>query len=253
MKQRTGIGYSRHDDHPVAPANPSLGSVGEQRQRLALLHSREIERLVRIESQRVAHDAHVERVEVLGTLGDQHEIGPVDLSSRVAQPAPRQQPVAVNRTIVVHQQDIDPRLDIPVLKSVVENNQFDLGVNFPQPADSLGPFFANRHRNVGILHLHLLGFVAYALDRRARSREHEPFGPAAIPARKYGYSPLARKTLDQKFGHRRLARTADSQIAHAHDRNVELLAPENLQIEQLVPDVDYQTVYPGQRGRYQSG
>ena len=153
----------------------------------------------------------------------------------------------VDRVVVIHQQDVDPRFDITVLECIIQNNQVHFGVRLPQAPDPFDPALADGHRNLRIFQLDLFGFVTDRPERRADIRKHEPARFAFVSARKHRYVIARCEIFDQVFRDGSLAGTADSEISDAYNRDIELFAPENLQVEKLVPDPDDQSVYPSQR------
>jgi hypothetical protein len=66
----------------------------------------------------------------------------------------------------------------------------------------------------------------------------------AVTARQQCHAMRLRHVVDDHFGQRSLARTADGDVADADDRNVELLAMQNPPIEQLMTEQNRHLVKP---------
>ena len=245
--QKTGrVGDPDHGDHR-RPFGQRIRLAVSRIERLGRLrdHPGEVEALVRIEVEVLADDPVVEGFHLLGTLRDDDHLGPRELRRAVAQPAEGQHPVFVDRVVVVHQDDVDPRFDVAVLEGVVQNDEVDFGMGFAQPFDPFDAPFADGDGNVGVLEFDLFGFVADFLEGAGHCGEQEAFGLPFVAAREDGDAELAGEQLDEEFGVGGLAGAADGDVPHADDGDVEFAALQHAPVEQPVADVDHAAVEPG--------
>lgn len=248
--QKTGrVGDPDHGDHgrPLREGS-RLVVRGIERFRRLRDHPGEVEALVGIEVEVLADDPVVEGFHLLGTLGDDHYLSPRELRRTVAQPSEGQHAVFVDGVVVVHQDDVDPGLDVAVLEGVVQYNQVHLRMGFAQPLDPFDASFADGDGDVGVLEFDLFGFVADFLEGAGHCGEQETFGLPFVAAREDGDVEFAVEQLDEAFGVGGLAGAADGEVPHADDGDVEFAALQHAPVEQPVADVDHAAVEPGQRG-----
>ena len=154
----------------------------------------------------------------------------------------------IDRTIVIHQDNIGPCLHIAVLESVIKNDQFNFRMGFAKFFDPFGPFFADGYGDFGILQFDLFGFVTDGAEGGLDGRKDKSPGFAFIATRQDGHFEDGGEFFDQKFGDRGFTGTADRQVTYANNRNIKLFAFEDIPIEEFVSNPDNQFIYPSQGG-----
>ena len=136
----------------------------------------------------------------------------------------------------VDHHDIDLRLHVAVLETVVHHDQIDFGVFGADAADAVGTFLADGDHCVGEFELDLQRFVAHVAVVRIAAHLAVALRAPPVAAREQRHVVHLRHVGDHHFGHRGLARAADGDVADADDRDVELLAFEHSPVEQAVTE-----------------
>ena len=130
--------------YPDRSPRPSLPEDGLRAERL---HAGEIDVLVGGFDQHLAHDAPVERIHLLGTFGHDEIVGAVQLPG-----TSRSEPsgsIHLHGTCGVDQHDVDLRLYITVLETVVHDDQIHLGMLGADAADTVRSPFAHHDAHIG--------------------------------------------------------------------------------------------------------
>ncbi len=183
----------------------------------------------------LAPDALVERRHVVGTLRDDEVVCGTQPRRDIAQRSCRQHFVARYRTRRVDYDDIDLGRDAAVLKPVVHDYKVDLGVFAPYAPYALGALLANDDRHIGEFELYLQRLVARVEIRRRTLHFTVALRAAAVTAREKRDVVAVAQMRDDILRRRGLARTADGNVAHAHDRYVERLALEYMPVVETMP------------------
>ena len=171
-------------------------------------------------------------------------MGAVQLPGHVAQRAERKHPILLHGTCGVDQHDVDLRLYITVLETVVHDDQIHLGMLGADAADTVRSPFAHHDAHIGKFAFDLQRFVAHVAVMIRRRNLAVTLRATAVTARQQCHAMRLRHVVDDHFGQRSLARTADGDVADADDRNVELLAMQNPPIEQLMTEQNRHLVKP---------
>ena len=218
------------------------------RHEFAVLQRGEVEFLVGIQVHGFGDDPELHGAQVLGAFGHDDDVGPGLAVAGFSQPACRQQLVVDDETMVIHEQDVDARLDIAVLEGIVEQDHVGFLGFFivGEPIDAMAAFLVHRHKDVGKLLLHLIGLVSDVLHPRVLVSQHISPTLALVATAENGHlCPMLQQT-DKVFHMRGLARAAHGDIAHRDDRGLEAAALQNAQFEQLVSQPHPQSVKPAQ-------
>ena len=205
--------------------------------------------LIGVEAHGLGDDAELHGFQVFRALRDNHDVGPVLALHGFPQPSCRQQRVVDHQPVVVYEQYIDARLHIPVLESVVEQDDINVFDVFPagQLVDAVCAFPIHGHRDIGELGLHLVGFVTDAPDRRLLSGQYKSVALAFVAPAQYRHlRPVFQKPYEV-FHVGCLAGTADGDVADRDDRNGKRPALQDTHVEEQVPETDAQPVEPAQR------
>ena len=118
--------------------------------------------LVGIEVHLLGQDTELHGREGLGTFRHNHDVGPVLSLDGFPQSACWQQLVVDDLSVIIHEQDAQPRLDISVLIGIIEQDDihFLVGlVTIQQVVDAPRPLLINGHVDLGILLLDLIRLV----------------------------------------------------------------------------------------------
>ena len=95
--------------------------------------TREIQLLVGEEIHGLRQHPVIDRLEIGRTLGDNHDVGTVLPTLRLAEPSRGQQLIVEDEAMVIDEQDIDARFDIAVLRipSWQKQQRWNLEANTP--------------------------------------------------------------------------------------------------------------------------
>ena len=121
-----------------------------------------------------------------------------------------------------------------MLETIVHKDKVYLGVLCHNPAHRLGALLAHHNHRLGELALNLLGLIAHLQEGVAHAHLNVALGASAVAPRKHSNLILAREPAEQKLHSGSLARSANGNVAHAHNRYLEALASENAHIVEPV-------------------
>ena len=128
--------------------------------------------------------------------------------------------------MIVHEQNVDARLDVTVLECIIEEDDVDLlaCLAIDELLDTAYAITVDSHRDVGKLLKHLIGFVADVPHRRILIGQYETVALALITAAEDGYVHVILQQADEIFHVRRLACAAHSDVAYGDDWHTEGMA-----------------------------
>lgn len=215
---------------------------------LVVGQTREIQLLVGEEIHGLCQHPVIDRLKIRRTLGDNHNVGTVLPTLRLAEPSRRQQLIVEDKAMVIDEQDIDARFDIAVLVGVVEEH--DIGVASSlvgsEAIDTLAALLVHRDMDLRKLALHLVRLVSYQPHRRIVLCQQIAPALALIAPAEHRHLCLVLQQADEILHMRRFARSAHGDIAHRDDGHTETPASENAQFEELVAKAHAQPVEPAQ-------
>ena len=218
--------YSHGVEYPQRLKRLVAGQFGEDGLRRVILVGREEQVLVRVEFQGFCKDAELHRLHVLRTLGDDDDISTVLALYWLAQTTSGQQLVVDDKAVIVHEQNVDARLDVTVLECIIEEDDVDLlaCLAIDELLDTAYAITVDSHRDVGKLLKHLIGFVADVPHRSILIGQYETVALALITAAEDGYVHVILQQADEIFHVRRLACAAHSDVAYGDDWHTEGMA-----------------------------
>ena len=225
-------------------------SIAEDRLQVVVFKTGEIEPLEWIQVHRLGYHTEFHRLEVMRTFCDYHDVSPVLAAKRFTKSACRQQFVVDDKAVVIHQQDVYSRFDVPVLEGVVEQNDIDviLCLAFGKLADAMTAVAVNSHRDiVAILALHLQRFVTHGSCRRLVVGNDEASCVTLVATTENSHLHLVFQQTYQVFHMRSLAGAAHSDVAHRDDRHVKTLALQYADLKQHIAELHSQAVKPAER------
>ena len=205
-----------------------------------VLQGGEEQLLIGIQIHGLGDDTELHGLEVLGALGDYHDIGTVLGLDGLAQTACGQQAIVDDQTMVIDQQDIDARLDITVLESIVEQYHIDIQTALVgcQVVDTTGALPIDSHGDTWELLLHLIGLVANHLHGGILVGQHEALALSLIATTEHGHVHMVLQQADEVLYMRGLSSTAHRDVTHRDDRRTERAALQDSHLEQQIPDAD---------------
>ena len=183
----------------------------------------EEELLVGIETHGLGDDTELHWFQILRTLCDNYDVGPILAIHRFPKASCWQQLVVDDQTVIVDEQDIDAWFHISVLEGIVEENDIDILNIFStgQILDAPCTFPIHSHGDVGELRLHLIWLIPDGADSRVLVCQHKPFGLTLIASAQHGDLRLILQQSDQILHMGCLSRSADGDVTHGDDGNVE--------------------------------
>ena len=221
----------------------------EDRHQLQVVNAREVQTLVREQVQCFSEDAKLHGLQVLGTLRDDHHVGPVLATERLAQAACGEQLVVDDESVIIDQQDIDARLHVAVLESVVEKDHIHvLRLRIARHAvDALATVAVDGHIGIGKLPLHLVRLIADLVHGRVGLGQHIATALPLVASGEHAHLHPLLEQPDEILHVRGLARATYGDIAHGDDRYVKSLLAKHAKLKQLVAKTHSQTIDPAQR------
>ena len=122
-----------------------------------------------------------------------------------------------------------------MLETVVHHDQTDLGMLCHNTTDTLSTIFTNHHHRRRELELDLQGLIADITIRVLECHLAITLRLATITARQQCHIVRTLHIVNNHLGRRSLTRTSNSDISDTHNRDVELFALEDTEVEEKVP------------------
>ena len=94
------------------------------------------------------HNAHIDRFHILRTLGHDEVVRTQQRLSRIAQLSVWKQMIALDRAVCVDDYDIDKRIDIAMLETIIHNNEIYLRMLGLDTVYGLGSFLAHYNQRI---------------------------------------------------------------------------------------------------------
>ena len=152
----------------------------------------------------------------------------------------------MGQPVVVHEQDVDSRLHIPVLKSVVHEHHIgwrgDIGL--ADVGDGSAALLIHCHMDFRILLLHLVWLVADIAHVGVFCGSHVPLGLSLVATADNRHLMLRTQQADEIFRHWGLPGSADGDVSHADDGDVKSRAFQYSAVEKEVTDIYSCSVQP---------
>ena len=123
--------------------------------------------------------------------------------------------------MVVNQQNVDSRLYVTVLESVVKQYDVYLLVVLSQHLNAVTTVLVDSNRHMRKLLLHLIGLVADLRHRGLGVSQHKAFALTLIAATENSYMENVLKHVDQIFNMWRLAGASYGDVAYGNNGNLE--------------------------------
>ena len=225
-----------------------------QNQRITSLFQRhiflrcEMQLLERWQVQTVVHNAHLDGLKVLRTLGYDDGFRLEGTRRQVAKCAPRQHMVVYVQIVICREQYREAATESTVLHCVVQHDDVKPGRLFLQLSHSAYTVLADCHRHVGKSTVQLHRLVANRFHRGLRIRHDEPFGLALVTAGQHRRMVAVRsQQLHYISRHGRLARAPDGEVTHADGGNPGVCGREQMAVVQLVAHCHTERVEPTHR------
>ncbi len=165
----------------VLPVHPRRLEQGLQ---FIIVECGEEKLLVGIEGDRLREDAEFHRLQVFRAFRDDDNIGPGLSLCRLAEPSCGKQLVIDDQAVIVDQQDVDARLDITMLESIIEQDDVHILclLIMCEPFDATRPFPVDSHIETFELPLHLVRLIADLRHRGMVRGEHIPMAFPLVPS-----------------------------------------------------------------------
>ena len=247
FEEGNGITHTRHR-HNLRAILDRLGRIlGKYRARRTALDPRQVEALVGITKEILLEQSVLNRSHILAALGNNEILSTIQLRRQIAQLTRRQELILIDRSRIIDHNDIDRRLDIAMLETIVHHHHLHLGVLLAQAFDARHTILANHYGHIGKLHLDHLRLVAHLDIVNIGLHLDITFGLAPIAARDQCHLERLAQMAHDHLSHRSLARTANRDVADADNRYIEPLGRENTPIEESMTKRDRHLIEPRQR------
>ena len=117
----------------------------------------------RIEVHGFGQHTEFHRLQIFWTLGDDDDVCSVLTAQRFTQSSCRQHLVVDDQTVIIYQEDVDARFYIPVLESIIEQDDIYVlaCLIILQVLDTSCPFCIYSHIDIREFLVHLERFVTY--------------------------------------------------------------------------------------------
>lgn len=223
--------------------------ASEERMKLFVVESGEIESLVGIKVHGLCNDPEFHWLEVGRTLGYDDDVGPVLARQLFAQAAGGQQLVVYDKSVIVDKQYVYAGFDVSVLEGIVEQHHVDTSFRlvFGKPADAVTPVAVNGNGDVGKLLHHLIGLVADGACRGVLVGHDVATAFALVATAEHCHTAPVAQQVNEILNVRGLAGTTYGYVAYRDDRHVKTLGLEQSYIEQRVAYLYANAVEPAQR------
>src|SRR5688500_17558780 len=110
-----------------------------------------------------------------------------------------------------------------MLKSIIEQDDFNIRICLQNGRDRQGTLLAYRYRDMIFeLRIKLKWFVAKSRGAVTSSRQPKTFSLPSIPSAECGDPMLLIQQSNQVFNHRRFSRSSNTKIANANHRHFKL-------------------------------
>lgn len=186
----------------------------------------------------LADKAVVDLLDAVRTFGGDDDVGSAHTSDGFAEATVGQEFVVINGTPVLGDEYGDCRLDVAVLKSVVEHYKVDQRIDSEQFLYAFDTVFAYSDDNLAFeFVVDLEGFVADVARCGSRARDDESFGLAFVSTAEDGDVVTVAHSLDNMLDVRSLASATCGEIPDNHDRHVKLVLFQDAPVKKLVAHI----------------
>jgi len=251
MLKALGIGYCREEDEsgPILQGMKRTSGRRKGLAQMAVVLPGEEELLMRLKAER---GAHLVFGDLRWTLGDNHDVGPLAATERLAEQSCGQHEVGGDEAVVGGKQNLKAWLNVTVLIGIVKKDYLRRGDRMvvQEVMDGFAATGTDGQDDLGELVLHLTGFVAYVLGIHLRGGKEIAFGLTLVATAHYCRTVMREEEADEVFGVGCLAGASYRKIAYTDDwHSKRLRTKQDLLIEQEVSDPHDSSVEAG--GRHQ--
>ena len=240
-----GRGNARQQEHVAAFCRCRRGSLlREERLQRLVVERCEVELLIGVEVHLLRQHTVFHRLEILRTLRDDDDVGPVLGLQRLAEPSGRQQFIEDDQTMVVDEQDVDAGLHVAVLEGIIENDDVRTVFKIRQTVYAPSTLLVHGDVDFRELPLDLVRLVAKVSHCGVGRGQQIAVALALVAPAQHGNLHLVLQQPDEILHVGRLARAAHGDVAHGDDRGAIGPAFQDVRLEEEIPEADSQSVQP---------